>query len=65
MSDEEHEEHEGRDPQAIAGEIQEREWLDVPPAPASPPEGDLPDDSAMRSRKPGLWDRIRRALTRD
>ena len=60
MSDEE---PEGRDPQAIAGEIQEREWLDVPPAPAAPPEGDLPDDFATRSRKPGLLDRIRRAFT--
>jgi hypothetical protein len=56
-------EPEGRDPQSIAGEIQEREWLDVPEAPAAPPEGDLPDDFATRLRKPGLWDRIRSALT--
>lgn len=56
-------EPEGRDPQAIAGEIQEREWLDVPPSPPAPPEGDLPDDFAARSHTPGLWERIRRAFT--
>ena len=53
---------EQRDGEEIPAEIQERAWLDVPSPAATPPEGDLPDDFAVRSRLPGLWSRIRRAL---
>jgi hypothetical protein len=55
---------EGRDPDAIAAEIQEGEWLDVPPASEAPPEGDLPDDVVARTHEPSLPSRIRRAFSR-
>jgi len=54
----------GHDADAIVGEILDRAWLDTSASQAAPPEGDLPDDFAARSRTPGSWSRIRAALTR-